>query len=327
MEGAAKASRAGSKRARFTYEEPDPDDDDEDDQPRKLKFPKGKKSDVFERGGVDEEEDDGDPRSRSARIAATERAMRRSVMAEQLRTAEDTSNLHDFSQAEESFENDDDAVKLEPFNLNAERRDGFFDDDGHYVEYATKFEARDAWLDSAEVDTRFAAKHLARKDKEAAEHDISPRDIGLMKKRIADALEPGETVLEALRRLRGSTKEGNRRGKLTGPAKIAFDQLTEDAMKLMDIGESDVYDKVQEKFRREADAVLQEEVDIFSDEPQASEPGEADANGYVYDGSSGYYYNAETGYYYDPSSGLFCSAASGQWFKFDEATNAYVEAV
>ncbi|BAT93029.1 hypothetical protein VIGAN_07191400 [Vigna angularis var. angularis] len=56
-----------------------------------------------------------------------------------------------------------------------------------------------------------------------------------MKRRIANVLEPGETVLQALRRLKGNS---DRKAKMSAETKVVFDQLTEDAMKLMENGTS-----------------------------------------------------------------------------------------
>ncbi|KAG2405785.1 uncharacterized protein HKW66_Vig0050400 [Vigna angularis] len=67
-----------------------------------------------------------------------------------------------------------------------------------------------------------------------------------MKRRIANVLEPGETVLQALRRLKGNS---DRKAKMSAETKVVFDQLTEDAMKLM---ENDVYHEKREVFDREA---------------------------------------------------------------------------
>ena len=44
---------------------------------------------------------------------------------------------------------EDDGVALEPFNLEQERREGFFDEGGHYVEKKDEEEG-DAWLASGE---------------------------------------------------------------------------------------------------------------------------------------------------------------------------------
>nr|KAJ0211138.1 hypothetical protein LSAT_V11C400194310 [Lactuca sativa] len=54
----------------------------------------------------------------------------------------------------------------------------------------------------------------------------------------------------ALRRLKGSS---NRKQKMSIETKIVFDQLTEDAMKLMEDGDYNVYDEKQEVFQREAE--------------------------------------------------------------------------
>lgn len=53
-------------------------------------------------------------------------------------------------EAEEIADRDqDDGVKLEPFNLATEREEGFFDESGHYVEHKPDNEDEtDAWLGS-----------------------------------------------------------------------------------------------------------------------------------------------------------------------------------
>ena len=53
-------------------------------------------------------------------------------------------------EAEEIADRDqDDGMKLEPFNLAQERQEGFFDESGHYVEHKPDDEDdKDAWLGS-----------------------------------------------------------------------------------------------------------------------------------------------------------------------------------
>ena len=55
-------------------------------------------------------------------------------------------------EVEEALEMDeDDGIKLEPFNLAQERQEGFFDEGGHYVERRDKDEEeaeKDAWFAS-----------------------------------------------------------------------------------------------------------------------------------------------------------------------------------
>ena len=55
-------------------------------------------------------------------------------------------------EVEEALElEEDDGIKLEPFNLAQERQEGFFDEEGHYVEKRDKDEEeaeKDAWFAS-----------------------------------------------------------------------------------------------------------------------------------------------------------------------------------
>ena len=55
-------------------------------------------------------------------------------------------------EVEEALElEEDDGMKLEPFNLAQERQEGFFDKEGHYVEKRDKEEEeaeKDAWFSS-----------------------------------------------------------------------------------------------------------------------------------------------------------------------------------
>ncbi|KVH93428.1 hypothetical protein Ccrd_004520, partial [Cynara cardunculus var. scolymus] len=143
----------------------------------------------------------------------------------------------------------DDGIQLEPFNLEQERKEGFFDKTGNYVEYVTN-DIKDAWLDSIDADPNLAERHSMITDDVVEAADLSSEDIGNIKRRIADVLEPGETVLQALRRLKGSSN--SRKEKMSAETKVVFDQLTEDAMKLMEDGDYNVYDEKQEVFQREA---------------------------------------------------------------------------
>lgn len=57
---------------------------------------------------------------------------------------------------------------------------------------------QDAWLDSVEVDIKYTGKTpvttKGEGDEDAAQ-DLSTQDIGIIKRRIANVLEPGETVI------------------------------------------------------------------------------------------------------------------------------------
>uniref|UniRef100_A0A0E0M0J9 OCRE domain-containing protein n=1 Tax=Oryza punctata TaxID=4537 RepID=A0A0E0M0J9_ORYPU len=172
----------------------------------------------------------------------------------------------------------DDGIRLEPFNLEQEREEGYFDENGNFVEYARGNDIKDAWLDSVEVDTKYAEKVKKKKEKEKEEEfqDLSSDDIGKIKRRIANILEPGETIIQALKRLKNTSSD--KRGKMTEGTKRIFDELTEAAMKLMENGEYNVYSDDRETFEREAAGyerlararlgLPEAEEDIFADCPK-----------------------------------------------------------
>ncbi|CAL8175102.1 unnamed protein product [Prunus armeniaca] len=239
-------------------------EDDGSDKPpaqKRVRFPKGKKArpgdEAVNRGRPEEAVGVGigptpltDPRS-----AAKERAKRRSQITTELFSEETAGILNDVSAAEVTYKDYEDfvedGIQIEPFNLNKEREEGYFDADGNFVEYANKNEVEDAWLDSVEVDTKYAGKGFAVTKDDDDVQDLSSDDVGKIKRRIADVLEPGETVLQALRRLKGTSN--NKKEKMSAETKRVFDQLTEDATNLMDNGESNVYHEKKEMFEREAE--------------------------------------------------------------------------
>ncbi|OVA14193.1 hypothetical protein BVC80_9029g20 [Macleaya cordata] len=246
MEG--KSSRSHLKRALS--------EDEDSNKPPKQKrprFPKGKKVKVGEEfvvvsGPVEGPKDLTDPKQ-----AAIERRKRRTHM-----TADSLSEElkgKGISAAEVAYEDNanfvEDGIQIEPFNLNQEKEEGYFDDHGNFVEFANDNNIKDAWLDSVDVDTRFAEKSFNMVKDEEDTNDLSSEDIGKMKRRIANLLEPGETVLQALRRLKGNSND--KKEKMPEETKLKFDQLTEDSMKLMENGDYDVYHEKRESFEREAE--------------------------------------------------------------------------
>ncbi|KAJ6804828.1 CD2 antigen cytoplasmic tail-binding protein 2-like protein [Iris pallida] len=230
------------------------EEDDSNPTPmqKKPRFPKGKKVKSVDRPQVEPEEAEGtigaavDPR-----IAAKERAKRRTQMKE-----EELLRSHaDFSAAEVHYDDsanfEEDGIQIEPFNLKQEREEGYFDADGNYVEYAIRSEIKDAWLDNVVVDLSYAEKHHKKTEADEEYHDISTEDIGKIKRSIANVLQPGETIIQALKRLKGTSVD--ERGRMSEGTKRLFDKLTEDAMKLMENGEYNVYNEEKEIFEREAE--------------------------------------------------------------------------
>lgn len=353
-------SGEGSSRSRGKRPLPEDNDDSAKNPPAKrVRFPKGKKGKPVEVivEKVIAKEDVNDLSNPA--VAAKERVKRRNQITAELISDENggISKVAEVTYKEnENFV--EDGIQIEPFNLDKEREEGYFDASGNFVEYVRDNEIKDAWLDNVEVDPRYAGLSSVATNDEEEVQELSSKDVAIMKRRIANVLEPEETVLQGLRRLKGS---GDRKTKMSGETKIVFDKLTEDAMKLMENGEFNVYHEHKEVFEREADGYEKlvrareegisgnsDDFDMFADDDEqaATKPSTAENNAvsepssdatnsgteggalqsdYVYDESSGYYYSSSLGYYYDPNTGLYCSAASGKWYSFNEETGTYDE--
>ncbi|XP_021898661.1 uncharacterized protein LOC110815269 [Carica papaya] len=254
------------EKLRSNLKRPFLEDDDSNKPPaqKKVRFPKGKKvkAENVVVGKGNTEDDPAD--LKDPRLAAKERAKRRSQMTTEL-FCEESKGLNDVSAAEVTYEDNEnlieDGINIEPFNLNKEREEGYFDAEGNFIEYVNENEIKDAWLDSIEANPKYSRVASATNDieneddeednNEDAGHDLSSEDIGMIKRRIANVLEPGETVLHALRRLKGTSN--NKKEKMSSEMKHVFDQLTEDADKLIQNGEYNVYHEKQEVFEREAE--------------------------------------------------------------------------
>uniref|UniRef100_A0A6N2MPM6 OCRE domain-containing protein n=1 Tax=Salix viminalis TaxID=40686 RepID=A0A6N2MPM6_SALVM len=244
-----------SKRKRSFLEEIEDDESDISKQ-KKVRFPKGKKvktgDETVDRSKAEEE---GPSERKDPRLAAKERALLRNEITAQI-FCEDT---NDASAAEVAYEENEnfveDGILIEPFNLEKEKEEGYFDAEGNFVEYIIQNEIKDAWLDSIQVDPRYTGKNsmvgINEHDDKDDVPELSSKEIGAMKKRIANLLEPGETVLQALRRLKGRSNKSKE--KMSTETQLLFDQLTEDASKLLNHGEYNVYYDKQEVFRREAE--------------------------------------------------------------------------
>ncbi|KAH0455820.1 hypothetical protein IEQ34_015852 [Dendrobium chrysotoxum] len=218
-------------------------------QQRKPRFPKGKKLKVQGRLDVADGYDGDSNVQIGPNFAAKERAKRR-IEKKETDLFGSTAEFADFEvQYEDDSNFEADGVEIEPFNLQQEREEGYFDDNGNYVEYRREQEIKDAWLDSISADLRIAEKIPARQIPEGEYEDLSLEEIRTLKRRIADILQPGETIIHALKRLKGSSSD--KRAKMSESTKLMFDQLTEAAMKLMENGEYNVYHQERETFERE----------------------------------------------------------------------------
>jgi CD2 antigen cytoplasmic tail-binding protein 2 len=185
-----------------------------------------------------------------------------------VRDVDDVDARDDVKDAEEALVGDDEVKESEfmAFNLDKERQEGYFDDDGNYVEYAEERDEADLWLEKdAKVDERLASGAIKRStaalEEEEGATSMSEREVAVVQREIAGYLNPGETVLGALKRLGGNTKKnGGRRDSNQGkPAKVmtdeekkVFDKLTELSSALMGQGEYEVYTFRKEAFERAA---------------------------------------------------------------------------
>ncbi|EPS61335.1 hypothetical protein M569_13462, partial [Genlisea aurea] len=326
---------------------------------KRVRFPKGKKVKVADKtvDVVGEEIPSKDPR-----LAARDRAARRNTFLEEHTDDVINDRGSDVKKAEVQYEDNEtfveEGIAVDPFNLEKEREEGFFDENGNYVEYINRNEVKDAWLDSLDSHTKYTGKSSIPTISDDKPVELSTEVLAEINKRISDILHPGETVLRGLKRLKGST---DKKHKMSVETKRLFDQLTEDAMALMDDGYNDVYDKKQEQFaidaggfeslvssRKGKGGVLEtpsqgndDVFDMFGDDdsgaaanPASNGSGSASSqlpedgglqHDYVYDESSGYYYSSSLGYFYDPSTGLYGCAASGVWYSYDVESGTYNE--
>ncbi|CAA3028630.1 Hypothetical predicted protein [Olea europaea subsp. europaea] len=206
---------------------------------KRVRFPKGK--DV--------------PNWSDSRLAAKERTVRRNKIAEELLDDENRDFLPNITKAEVYYKDSEtlveEGVQIDPFNLDKEREEGYFDANGNYVEYVNENEIKDAWLDSVDVYEKYNGKSYIPTSNDEESRDLTSEELAKIKRRIANVLEPGEMVLQALRRLKGTS--GSKKQKMSAETKLLFDKLTEDAMKLMESGDYNVYDERQEIFQCEAE--------------------------------------------------------------------------
>ncbi|CAJ2655008.1 unnamed protein product [Trifolium pratense] len=231
------------------------DDDNSTTYPpaKRVRFPKGKKGkpvDVIVEKNVND--------LSNPVLAAKERMKRRNEIIAELLCEEDEIISNNISAAEVKYKENknfvEDGIHIEPFNLDKEREEGYFDASEHYVEYVRdNNEIKDAWLDSVEIDPRFAGLSSAITKDEQEIQDLSSKDVRIMKRRIANILEPEETILQCLRRLKG---KGDKKAKMSVETKIVFDQLTEDATKLVENGEYNVYHEKKHVFEHEAEGYV-----------------------------------------------------------------------
>ena len=260
------------------------------------------------------------------------------------RTAHGVENLDATELAPE--ESDKETV-FEPFNLEQERQEGYFDDDGtyQYVKNDESDEEKDAWLENVDVDQTFSTavdqsagvhKHKAV-DESHDQAEMTDTEVAAMKKELCQYLQSGETVLSALKRLgRGGkaragetfAKSGKKKtpepSMMTADDKILFGKLTELSSALMSAGVYDVYNVRREEIERAAEVSGSKAGGGDESERRSSNDEATVPDGYVLDPQTGLFKNHESGLMYSPENGAFTDG-EGKWWWYDEITNCFVE--
>jgi CD2 antigen cytoplasmic tail-binding protein 2 len=271
-----------------------------------------------------------------------------------------------YDEPEELF--NDAGIPIEPFHMREERKRGYFDAvSGGYVEYSRNEVVEDAWVDALPVghdeNALWNGKKERKLDEDRLDEEYLSHDQVLsLKRRIALLLEPGESVLDALKRLgskRSSSpfaevlhKRAHKRyqGTMAPDAKTIFDNLIEWSNNILLKGrELGIYSMIKEELMSENRDVSPnlihyntnvdncEMVDMFAESKE--EKGIEQVHHYAGDklktiemegwtavdgsSSSGYLYNASLGAYFDPESSLFGDAATGKWYHYDDVTGKY----
>lgn len=138
---------------------------------------------------------------------------------------------------------------MEPFNLREEREEGFFDMNGNFI-WRKQSQEPDAWLaglDEAQMeeDIGNAASAKRKKDRAEAVDTVTDAMSALSKSELCATasllMEPGETVLKAIKRLGKHAK-----GEAGAAERRKFEKLTELADHLLSRGFVDVYDTRKE---------------------------------------------------------------------------------
>ena len=134
--------------------------------------------------------------------------------------------------------------KLMPFNLKTEMEDGYFDEEGVYVEHkAEAVDPRDAWLDDfAERNNGKFAKADAEEEQEE-ERAMTVAERIERQKEIVALLQPGEDVARAIKRLRAE--------------KATMEKLTDLASDLLNSGMYNIYSETREEIQKAVDATMQ----------------------------------------------------------------------
>lgn len=148
--------------------------------------------------------------------------------------------------------------KIEQFNMKAEMAGGQFDEEGNYVRNKKDpFAQNDRWLDGNYSKKQIKAAneaqaHREREAKEKADADNAEYPTAEHAMRpLAECLQPGESVLDALQRIGVSAKREKKEG-AKGDASRQLDLITHLTSLLMStFGQMNIYDEMYESLVRQ----------------------------------------------------------------------------
>lgn len=187
----------------------------------------------------------------------------------------------DIEGEEETTIEDDDGIKITPFNMREEMEEGHFDTEGYY-HFRKDADISDAWIDN--IDWVTVKKQQKKKDlktgqgkedssedkmdgdESSSDESNQPVDKIDFYNKMLDIIKPGETVTKAMRRLGGGTKgrssassrwkKGNVQSVETKDSardSADLDKLTAFADELLAAGEYDIYQATYEKLKHHID--------------------------------------------------------------------------
>eukprot|EP00301_Raphidiophrys_heterophryoidea_P003385 c11529_g1_i1.p1 GENE.c11529_g1_i1~~c11529_g1_i1.p1 ORF type:complete len:298 (+),score=74.74 c11529_g1_i1:29-922(+) len=188
--------------------------------------------------------------------------------------------------------------RFEPFNLREEMQHGYFDQEGNYVRQ--RIDREDEWeLELKQVQEETGKKVIAKKRKTLVELEdeaqpATKNDVLQWLNQVTSVLNPGETVVKALKRLcpvqkrGGNNKPQQKKQKPNSgeeqtasstddqvAAKAAFDSLTEAADHLLSSGFHDIYSDKREKIAASIANVAKSKHIINNNVPKQEQPDNA----------------------------------------------------
>ncbi|KAI8806988.1 hypothetical protein BJ742DRAFT_814045 [Cladochytrium replicatum] len=257
--------KKGNATAGGYYEEEEDDDDDDagdDDEDLKVKKRRGminmddyaSDDDPYAQENEEDEDMFGDKKPKAPKKGAIQYMSRKKITGERRGKA--------------TAEFTEDGITIEPFNMDQEMHEGGFDEDGHYVRKKDELAVHDKWLQGVSTDDIMKAKiahekqeMLAAEEAERAEREALEPDQMLL--RLLRYMNPGEKILETMRRLRPAKQPKQKKSKNamsvdSAPApqddsaqkKAAIEDITALCGRMMALGDLSVYESTYEQIVR-----------------------------------------------------------------------------